>query len=77
MTYLSNLSPGQSGTVVGYADDSPVARRLAELGLIPGRVVTYLRNAPLRDPLEIQVGPCCLSLRHREASLVAIEPLNR
>jgi ferrous iron transport protein A len=67
------MTPGQKGRVVGYTDDSAVARRLAELGLTPGREVTYLRNAPLRDPLEIQVGPSCLSLRHAEAALVAIE----
>ena len=73
MTYLSNMAPGQKGKVLGYTDDTPVARRLTELGLIPGREVTYLRDAPLRDPLEIQVGPCCLSLRHNEASLVAVE----
>ncbi len=73
MTSLNKMTPGQKGRVVGYTDDSAIVRRLAELGLIPGRVVTYLRNAPLRDPLEIQVGPSCLSLRHAEAALVAIE----
>ena len=73
MTYLNKLNPGQKAKIVGYTHDTPVARRLTELGLIPGRMVTYLRNAPLQDPLEIQVGPCCLSLRHAEASLVAVE----
>jgi len=37
-------------------------------------MVTYLRNAPLQDPMEVKVGPSCLSLRHHEASLVAVEP---
>ncbi len=74
MTYLSNMTPGQKGRVVGFTDDSKLARRLLELGIIPGRLVTYLRNAPLRDPMEVQVGPSCLSLRHFEASLVAVEP---
>lgn len=73
MTHLHKMLPGQRAKVVGYTSDSPVARRLTELGLVPGRVVTYLRNAPLQDPLEVQVGPCCLSLRHAEASLVAVE----
>ena len=73
MTYLNQMTPGQKGRVVGYTDDSPIARRLTELGLVPGREITYLRDAPLRDPLEIQIGMCCLSLRHSEASLVAIE----
>ena len=44
-----------------------------ELGIVPGRTITYLRNAPLQDPLEIQVGNCCLTLRRAEASLIAVE----
>lgn len=67
------MAPGQRGKVVGFADDSRLSRRLLELGLIPGRTVTYLRNAPLQDPMEIKIGPCCLSLRRSEASLVAVE----
>ena len=74
MTYLDRMNPGQSGTVVSIDGDSPITRRLTELGLVPGRRIKYLRNAPMRDPLEIQIGGCCcLSLRHAEASLVAVE----
>lgn len=73
MTYLDRMQPGQRGKVVGFADDSPVARRLVELGVIPGQLLEYLRNAPLRDPLEIKVGASILSLRRAEASLVAVE----
>ena len=32
MTHLHRMSPGQSGKVVALTDDSPVARRLTELG---------------------------------------------
>jgi ferrous iron transport protein A len=73
MTYLDKMRPGQKGTVVGFTDDSPVARRLLELGLVPGSSVIYLRNAPFRDPMEVQIGHSCLSLRHTEAALVAVE----
>jgi ferrous iron transport protein A len=73
MTYLNKMEPGQSGTVVGYTHDTPIARRLTELGIVPGRTITYLRNAPLNDPLEVQVGNCCLTLRRAEASLIAVE----
>jgi Fe2+ transport system protein FeoA len=73
MTYLSKMTPGQQGKVIGFADDSRLSRRLLELGLVPGRTVTYLRNAPLQDPMEVKIGPCCLSLRRSEASLVAVE----
>lgn len=74
MTYLSKMAPGQRGRIVGFVEDSKLARRLLELGIIPGRLITYLRNAPLSDPMEVQVGPSCLSLRHHEASLVTVEP---
>lgn len=73
MTYLDKLTPGQKARVLGYSQDNPLSRRLTELGLIPGREITYLRNAPLRDPLEIQVGSSFLSLRHTDASMVAVE----
>ena len=73
MTPLNKMIPGQKGKVIGFTDDSQLSRRLLELGIVPGREITYLRNAPLNDPMEIQVGPCCLSLRHAEASLVTVE----
>ncbi len=73
MTYLNKLTPGQKARVVGFTEDNPISRRLIELGLIPGRQVKYLRNAPLRDPLQLQVGGTSLSIRHAEASLVTVE----
>ncbi|RME18887.1 MAG: ferrous iron transport protein A [Candidatus Zixiibacteriota bacterium] len=73
MTYLHKLHPGQTARVVGYTEDNPLTRRLNELGLTPGRTVTYLRDAPLRDPLQIRVGECSLALRHTDAALVAVE----
>ncbi|UCD62957.1 MAG: ferrous iron transport protein A [Candidatus Zixiibacteriota bacterium] len=72
MTPLSRMIPGQKGTVIGFTVDSRISRRLLEMGVVPGRSVVYLRNAPLRDPLEVQVGSCCLSLRRAEASLITV-----
>jgi len=73
MTSLDRLLPGQRGRVVSLADDSRVSRRLMELGLVPGREVIFLRDAPLHDPLEVRIGSFCLSLRRAEAALVAVE----
>ncbi len=73
MTYLDKMSPGQKARVVGFANDGPIARRLVEMGIMPGRLLLYVRDAPLRDPLEIKIGNSFLSLRRSEASLVAVE----
>ena len=73
MTPLHKMLPGQTGKVLGFTDDNAISRRLMEMGMLPGRAIAYVRNAPLNDPMEVQVGECCLSLRHAEASLVHIE----
>ncbi|MCK4606979.1 MAG: ferrous iron transport protein A [candidate division Zixibacteria bacterium] len=73
MTSLDKMSPGQRARVVGFTNDGPIARRLVELGIMPGRSLLYVRDAPLRDPLEIKIGTSFLSLRRFEASLVAVE----
>ena len=70
---LDKLKPGQTCEVVEYIEDTLITRRLMEMGLMPGVEVTYLRNAPLQDPLEIQVGSSCLSLRQKEASIITVE----
>lgn len=73
MTYLNKMIPGQRGKVIGFTKDGKLSRRLLELGLVPGRSIKYIRNAPLRDPMQIKIGSSFLTIRHSEASLVAIE----
>lgn len=73
MTPLSKMMPGQKGVIVGFTDDNKISRRLLELGVVPGKSVFYVRNAPLRDPMQIQVGASCVTLRHNEASLIKVK----
>lgn len=73
MTRLDKLHPGQTAKVIGFKEDSPIVRRLVELGLVPGRQVKYLRDAPLKDPLQLQIGSSSLSVRHAEAALITVE----
>lgn len=71
---LDQLSPGEGGVIVRLDGDSAVARRLMELGLVPGTEVSLVRRAPLGDPIELAVRGVHLSLRHTEASLVRVAP---
>lgn len=47
-------------------------RRLMELGLVPGTPVWVVNVAPLRDPLEIEVRGCRLSIRRAEARMLQV-----
>jgi Fe2+ transport system protein FeoA len=46
--------------------------RLMEMGIIPGAHVTFVRSAPFRFPIEVEVNGLLLVLRKEEASGVRL-----
>ena len=73
-TAFSNLKPGDKGHVLGYSEgNTPYRSKLLAMGLVPGVPFRVVRNAPLEDPVEIQVNGFHLSLRKQEADLLRIE----
>ena len=81
---LDALAVGEYATVVHVAaeaaDDSAneganLARRLMELGFVPGEKVRLLkRGMPGGEPLAIKVGNSTFALRRFEAALISIQP---
>jgi Fe2+ transport system protein FeoA len=71
---LADLVPGESGVIAGIAGDPASARRLMELGLVPGTPVEVVRLAPLGDPVELRVRQVHLSLRRSEARRIRVTP---
>jgi Fe2+ transport system protein FeoA len=69
---LSELPIGATGTVLRVGGARGVARRLMEMGLLPGTRVRIVRLAPLGDPLELRLRSYSLSLRRAEAASIAI-----
>lgn len=70
---LSELEPGDTAVIVRIEGGGAVARRMADMGLIPGTKVKVVRKAPLGDPIEFEVRGYNLSLRRNEAELVVVE----
>ena len=80
---LDTLAVGKSGTVVHIApgnaqdteDGADMARRLMELGFVPGERIRMLkRGIPGGEPLAIKVGNATFALRRFEAALISIQP---
>jgi ferrous iron transport protein A len=72
---LSSLQAGLQGRVreVPKGDDA-LARRLLEIGFVPGAVVEVLASMwPGGDPLAIRVGGSMFALRRLEAERVMVE----
>jgi len=71
--YLSELRPGESGTVIEVDSSSPIAQRLLDLGLLPHTRVRAQRRAPLGDPMVFEFRGYRLCLREAEAARVRIK----
>lgn len=74
MPSLEQVAVGQTVSVVDVPGADLVSLRLLEMGLTPGVRVSVVAVAPLGDPLELDVRGYRLSIRRREAALVAVAP---
>jgi Fe2+ transport system protein FeoA len=72
VTPLGALRPGESATIHQVRCARPVARRLLEMGLLPGTRVKVLRTAPLGDPVELELRGYALSIRRAEAMAIDV-----
>ena len=69
---LDSLPPRVRARVVAVRGEGAVARRLMEMGVVPGAPVTVVRSAPLGDPLEVRVRNYHLALRRSEAQTIDV-----
>lgn len=69
---LTDLSVGENGKVVSVRGEGAIARRLMEMGVVPGVSIKIVKTAPFGDPLEIRVRGYSLALRRNEADTVEV-----
>ena len=70
---LKDLSPGEQGKVVRVDAERALTRRLMDMGLTRGTMVTFRKVAPLGDPIEITVRGYELSIRKDEAAHIFVK----
>ena len=69
---LNELKPGQECRVVKVNVGGVTGQRLLDMGLVPGTQIKVVRNAPLVDPVDLQLRGYHLSMRHSEARGVEV-----
>ena len=69
---LDALEAGRHARVTAVRGEGAVARRLMEMGVVPGAPVRVIKAAPLGDPLEVRVRNYHLALRRSEAQTVSV-----
>ncbi|HVF87370.1 MAG TPA: ferrous iron transport protein A [Pyrinomonadaceae bacterium] len=58
--------------VVAVNGTDAVAKRLMEMGVVPGAPVCLIKAAPLGDPFEVRVRNYHLALRRTEARTITV-----
>lgn len=72
MKTLSSLCVGQSATVKEVMKDSPLRRRLLDIGLIPGTQVKCILKSITGDPTAYFFRGNVIAIRNRDAQKVII-----
>jgi ferrous iron transport protein A len=69
---LESLPYGVPARVVSVGGEGALARRLMEMGVVPGAPVCVIKSAPLGDPIEVRVRGYHLALRRSEAQVILV-----
>lgn len=73
MKTLNDIKVGESAKVVKLNGEGAVKRRIMDMGITKGVVVSVRNVAPLGDPIELTVRGYELSIRKEEAAKVEVE----
>ena len=74
MTSLSDMKPGNSGTLERLDLPEEVSDHLAHLGFLPGANLEVLRRAPAGDPTVYRIDGVEVGLRNETARHILMEP---
>ncbi|MBQ9537606.1 MAG: ferrous iron transport protein A [Desulfovibrionaceae bacterium] len=69
---LSTLRKGECGFIHRIKSHGDLARRIRDMGILPGTRITVLGRAPLGDPLALRVADTTVALRKQEAATIFI-----
>jgi ferrous iron transport protein A len=67
------MKPGSKGRIKNLSVRDKLGQRLMDMGIYPGINLKVIRNAPLEDPMELELNGYFVSLRHDEARYVEVE----
>lgn len=69
---LSELKEGQKARLTKIGGEGALRQHFLDMGLIPGIEITYVKAAPMGDPIEYRIWGYELTLRLSEAELIQI-----
>jgi len=72
---LKELEIGKNARVLSVGGEKALRRRLLEMGITPGTLVSLKKTAPLGDPIELLLRGYVLTIRLADAERIEIEEI--
>ncbi len=73
MLTISDLKKGERGIIEKFLIDIPLP--LIEMGCLPGREILMVQEAPLNDPICIEINGSRIAIRTELAKNIQIEKI--
>ncbi|EFC05999.1 FeoA domain protein [Bulleidia extructa W1219] len=70
---LKEVAIGEKAVIKKLHGEGAVRRRIMDMGITKGTVVTIRKVAPLGDPIELTVRGYELSIRKEDAEMIEVE----
>lgn len=70
---LKEVAIGEKAVIKKIHGEGAVRRRIMDMGITKGTVVTIRKVAPLGDPIELTVRGYELSIRKEDAEMIEVE----
>ena len=74
---ICGLQVGQRARIESISMDGESAKRVRDMGLIPGAEFEVVGRAPLHDPVALRLNGFTLAIRNSEAGRISVVPLTK
>ena len=71
---LAEIKEGESAILTEIGGSGALRQHFLDMGLIPGTRVTYVKAAPMGDPIEIRIRGYELTIRREDAAKIEVKP---
>ncbi|MDY0321223.1 MAG: ferrous iron transport protein A [Arcobacteraceae bacterium] len=70
---LNDLKEGNSCVIKKIGGDKKIVQKFLDMGFVPNSNLCVVRNAPLYDPIEVNIKGYDIAIRRSEASNIQVE----
>lgn len=72
---LNHIKIGQNAVIKKICNEEKMKRRLSDVGLIEGTIVSCVNKAPFGDPTAFEIRGAVVALREEDSQNILIEEI--